>query len=886
MPSYLHSTLKQWADGAVVVTATRRLSRYCLQQFDQFQLQQGADAWPTPTALTWDEWIESEWRQLAGSDPRFGKITLLDDDQELLLWESVIERSIDRSRDQALLQVSATSRAARDAWRILHDWCIPFEKIGDPINEDTRVFLEWITDFRRLAGQRGWMCAAELPALLRRLLDEGTWQPRGKLIFAGFDHWPPARASLLENMVAAGVDVEKLRTPCVNKSKRVVSCSDLRQEFEAAASWARDLLNDGVTEPIGIVVEDLSEHRDQIEVVFDQMLHQGESIGQDDERKKAFHISIGRPLADYPVISTALVLLDFMSGVRPIQDATRLLHSPFISGGMRDSAAHARLDLELRRRGRQDVSLVDIRTCVESCDMQSLILDRNLARAGEYSWRGPRAPADWAASFVEWLSIFGWPGDRAPNSSEFQTIGAWRELLSRFARLNVVAPRMGVSAAAAAIRRMAKRRIFQGIAAPAPVQIRGVAESAGMQFGNLWISAMTDDAWPPASDPNPFIPYPLQRRFGSPGARAEEDLKRYEDLTQRLLDSAENAVISYSRSKGDQPLRLSGLFQSIAETPCTPYHAGLCERIRADLPVLEVVVDSTGPALDRKTLRGGAGLFKDQSACPFRAFARHRLAVADFPGPGPGLDAAERGNLIHDVLARVWREIGSGSRLAALSGGDIQAVLDRCIEPSVDRLKRRYNSMFISKILDMERARLKVLLATWLNVERERDDFNVVFVEHEIDASFRGLEMVLRVDRIDELDNGSWLIIDYKTSRSVTIKHWEGARPEEPQLPLYLLNIENAGHDVGGLAFAHLRTEANCFRGVVEEKSFADGVVVSDCWAETKERWGRVLSALADQFSNGAAAVDPRNPNVCNFCAVGPFCRIYDREAFSRAGYD
>jgi len=52
-------------------------------------------------------------------------------------------------------------------------------------------------------------------------------------------------------------------------------------------------------------------------------------------------------------------------------------------------------------------------------------------------------------------------------------------------------------------------------------------------------------------------------------------------------------------------------------------------------------------------------MVKDQAACPFRAFAAHRLGAEGLQFPHTGLDALERGTLVHRVLARAAMALAS-----------------------------------------------------------------------------------------------------------------------------------------------------------------------------------------------------------------------------------
>jgi hypothetical protein len=70
--------------------------------------------------------------------------------------------------------------------------------------------------------------------------------------------------------------------------------------------------------------------------------------------------------------------------------------------------------------------------------------------------------------------------------------------------------------------------------------------------------------------------------------------------------------------------------------------------------------------------------------------------------------------------------------------------------------------------------------------------------------SIAGLTFDLRLDRIDRLNDGSLLVIDYK-SGDVSPKSWELPRPDDVQLPLYAGFALDGEKRLGGLVFAKVR---------------------------------------------------------------------------------
>ena len=55
-------------------------------------------------------------------------------------------------------------------------------------------------------------------------------------------------------------------------------------------------------------------------------------------------------------------------------------------------------------------------------------------------------------------------------------------------------------------------------------------------------------------------------------------------------------------------------------------------------------------------ISGGTSILKNQSDCPFRAFAIHRLYSGCIDEPEAGMTAMERGNIVHKVMEFFWEK--------------------------------------------------------------------------------------------------------------------------------------------------------------------------------------------------------------------------------------
>ena len=167
--------------------------------------------------------------------------------------------------------------------------------------------------------------------------------------------------------------------------------------------------------------------------------------------------------------------------------------------------------------------------------------------------------------------------------------------------------------------------------------------------------------------------------------------------------------------------------------------------------------------------------------------------------------------------------------------------------------------------LQVEQARLHSVLGQWLNREMERVPFTVEEHEKDFLTQINGLQLNLRVDRIDRVDGGR-LILDYKTGK-VSPAMWDGERPDEPQLPLY--GVHGPVGDLRGVLFAQVRAGDMEFRGRVEDATTTlfkgldnRSALVSDpLTRETLDEWAKHSERPCGSVS-GRATQRSRRSNI------------------------
>ncbi len=918
----------EWFErGATVVTATRRLARHLEERDAHHRRAEGASAWASPDVLTWDEWLVRTTRALDGEQAP----VLLNETQELALWKQLIRDDLKQTKteDVTLWQDGPAARAAHSAHAAVHEWCMQ-DMSRDAISDDARAFLRWQEKFEQWCRDHHCLDRAVLGT--RLLVHLGTLRTRSPvlpemLIVAGFAAHTPLREKLCTALAGLGVRIVSMAMPDVGS--RVVRCqaSDSEDELLRAASWCRQKLLAGTdtgtsADPpnLGVVISNMEGCRDQAARIFEQVLGGFDPGLGPVNVARLFHASLGVPLAEHPIVTTALEWLEWLSGEADFETFSRSVRSPFIKGAATERAARGRFDLELRQTVSARVTPALLRSALGLARIKKhmpLALGEVVHKliAASTALDRPQSPAAWSVTFSEWLAIAGWPGERDLDSHEHQILKAWTESLERLASMSLLERACSARQAWLLVKQITSSLVFNPKAVPAPVQLLGVNEAAGLDFDALWVTGLTDDAWPRPPMPLPFLPVAEQRHLGMPEASWDASLKHARDTIARLKATAPEVVFSYSKKDDDEEFQASPQENDDREVRASPLIRDVPCAAADDLPseivrcpgaigdaqgVLEQVSDDRGPALVSGGARvhGGASLFRDQAACPFRAFAVHRLGSETIQPARPALTAMDHGSMIHDILECLWQEWRTQDALKTVTATPdvLKGQIVAAIETVLDRHQWRNPGVMSRAARELQRHRLFTLLLTHLEFEAARPLFTVVECEKKLEQDFHGLGVRVRVDRIDEIADGKHILIDYKTGVAEPAS-WFGEYPKEPQLPLYRALL---GDRVAGIAFARVRRgedERSYLKGLCDETIAGAGGLnpVSESraakangiasWSALVAGWDEVLKRLVQAIASGEAKVAPQ-PHACKYCDQQALCRIDERNVLNEVGKD
>ncbi len=876
------------ASGGAVLTANARASRHLHRVNHLGELEAGNSAWRSPQILPLAVWLDESWHTLIiqGAEDRLLLSPLAAEE----VWVRVLEEDGAGAR---VLTVRGLARTASEAWRLLWAYGDLNHLRNSSAYGDTRAFAGWAERFLRLAERNRWMDTARLSDAITKAVSEGTLSLPPEILFCGFDRVAPVMQRLVEALRSRGCQSEfadyasasddLLPFPLpASRESTLVEAETPTEEWRTIATWTRDAIAANSSIHINIVVPDVGAVRDVAEHAFRRVLAPESRGILTRDAVLPYEFSLGMPLSQYSLIRAALLILRWALEEIPLDDISWLLNCQY--WGDDDEWSRARADAELRRRGKSLRLQADMHWTINALnragslcrdkliDLQrtatQLRLNQKASRAGYTSWM---------EASEKYLAGAGWPGSTPLNSDEYQSQQRWQRVLLAVAHLDASLPKVSFREAFQILTRAAQSSLFAPESLDAPVQIVGANESAGLSADAVWFADSDDLSWPAAAQPNPLLPLHLQRSLKIPHSEIAADFEFSSAVTRRICYSAPIVFASFARQKDDAEL---------SESPVVSA-ARWSKRIRAlemHQHHPEQCVVETMPLLDRSHVpwqemrsAGGAQILKDQAACPFRAFASKRLRAQTLEEIEEGLGRRDRGNVVHKAMDGFWNEVTNQQHLLLLTEPQSLEILHRHITSALE--EHAAPDPWSKAFLDAESNRLMKLLSGWLQLERQRSPFSVAEREQGREAMVGPLKLSLRIDRLDDTAGGK-IILDYKTGKTST-RDWEGDRPDQPQLPLYALNID----PLGGLAFGCIGAKKTGITGWQDKEGvfFPEGdergKKMTHAFAEKVADWRAVLGNLAQEFASGEARVLPKNGSItCRNCGLETLCRVAETQ--------
>ena len=898
--------LPSLASGGGLLASSVLIKHAWRERFGRWQRE---TVWQAPAIWSWKEWVQELWQAcchdggdvLGENGEKHRAPWLLNDAQSMWLWQDILAQEIKDSRIRNDLALRAMQ-----TWRLCQQW---ESGCGKSWKEDKqqggsweqRQFWRWRERYESLLQERGWLDVACLENCLQGWLTRDGVRPGqlaekgglSEIWLAGFaNKLSPAGIGLLRALRSKGIRLRALPHQGVGELLRLDAglFESEEEELLAAARWARALALEQPELRIGLAM--LKPQEAWVRRLLEQVLQPGKLPG--DTSRSAFHISDASSLGETPLVSGALGLLRLQrQWVCDPEAISCLLTDRQVAGWQEEHWVRMRYwQCWGERSNLEDISLEKLPELLQDAQQLSQQVDDWLKWMKGLSQRA--SFAEWAGRFHKSLGLLGWMKQQPQaglDSVAHQALGAWSECLETLATLGLVHSRdVSWKEAWQALEGVVLRRNFRPQSPKGPISVVRLQEAAGLEFDYLWVLGLHSENWPLPEEANIFLPFSWQRERGMPGSSIQTCLASARRITARLSRSAGQVIFSSAAHVHGVPTTPSPLLQHLLPSAAKQLPAPQAAESRTieclwqSAPPLERREDAQAPPLAKTHLQGGVQLLRDQSACPFQGFAYHRLGLRSPSKSAKGWDAAAQGQLLHQALKLFWEKAGDSDVLKKTPDelkSDIQQAVAKAMET---------NAIGYSPWLQrQEQQRLEQMMWVWLQKEkdsRQGEAFRIHQLEYSLPIDIGPLQLTGRIDRIDQLEGGALFLLDYKTGTSASSQHWLGERPQEPQLPLYALQLAKEKKPLAGFGFAHIHEDSSSIKANFHVTESSQGQVLKISAAARKPppldellvNTGSKLDQLAKEFANGKAQVAPR-PQACQQCHLQMLCRVHQHSS-------
>lgn len=865
--SKLYATLN---NQSILITSNQRLARFRLQAFEKQQLKLGKTAWETPQVLPWSTWLRQQW-----TDANIG--LWLNKQQETLLWQTCITQD----PQVHVLNPKALSKQAMDARQILADFHI------DPsclqyAGEEHLALWRWQQNIQEKTEH---YLAFQILEALQQTQVTGS---QTHIVLDGFDSFSPAQVRYLEHLQQQGCSINTVTN---DQPKAVISLFKYQDEEVEIRQVCQQIRKYNVQHPkhtIAVLIPNLERIAPTIRQIFSEELAPSLSLESNaDEQGAYFNISLGSPLANQPLIQTALHFLRLTQQYSlDFQGISQFLLNPYVQGYNEEANQRTAFDAFLRQQNQYNLNTEQLLNLCQESDVDLSHLIHTLECILQQQQTLKNAPhkqllSQWLSLSEPFLDSIFWNSQSFTLPYEIAQHENWKTLISSLPALDDFCGFITWSEALSHIQEHAFEHVFRPAPGLANIQIMGLLEAANLSFDHAFVLGMDDATWPPAAKPHPLIPFDIQTQYQTPHANSEREWLYAQSVWQHIQHIAPTLSVSYASLKGGQEVQASPFVKHITEQAGSNHDSS---RYALDLQQHQAstsnIADTMLAITTDENIKGGTGIIKAQSACPFQAFARYRLRLRGLETPTLGLTAAEQGTLLHAALEYFWKHAKNSTTLLQYINQDS---LDQHIQAAAAHAWSAIKRLVPQDIKTLETKRLQQLMQQWLHFESTREPFTVTGFEFEQTVTLgtsSTLVLHTKIDRSDKTASGHHIIIDYKTGL-VSANKALGDRPDEPQLPIYYMASQASNSQVDVLTFAQVRNGEVKFEGFSQDadilpklKAYKPRNDQPEDWQALTEHWKDTLNNLADEFMAGEAQVSPKNAQACTYCEFDGLCRI------------
>jgi RecB family exonuclease len=419
------------------------------------------------------------------------------------------------------------------------------------------------------------------------------------------------------------------------------------------------------------------------------------------------------------------------------------------------------------------------------------------------------------------------------------------------------------------------------------LQVMGFLETRVLDFDNLVILSLNEDALPPAGHHPSFIPYNIRRAFGLPTFEDNNAISAYHFY--RLLQRAKNIYLIYNTevknfSGGEKSRFLLQIENELVKrNPNIKLtHRNLNLEVKeatsapVEIPKTAEVMKELSRFYEPLTLplkfakKFSASGLGSYIACQLQFYFRYIAKLKETREQDEYIEGGMLGTILHDAMHSLYMPM---KQLAERDFAQIISVAEKAVDESI---KRQFGDV---EALDGKNVLMRNVLVELITkiLEYDRKDLrSIKFLEEEFTMPVRlsdgnTVHLYGIIDRVDMFD-GNLRIVDYKTgtpdlrkAHDIESLFTSPAYKEQFQIFFYsmLLDHREPGHGIkaGLFRLKKLSEGINYINGgeVIRREQF-------------DEFRGRTQTILEEIFNPSVPFRQTEDETRCRYCAYKDIC--------------
>jgi ATP-dependent helicase/nuclease subunit B len=356
----------------------------------------------------------------------------------------------------------------------------------------------------------------------------------------------------------------------------------------------------------------------------------------------------------------------------------------------------------------------------------------------------------------------------------------------------------------------ADRMVRRPESANAQLQIYGQLEARLTESDRVILGGLVEGVWPPAPRVDPWLSRPMRHELGLDLPERRIGLSAH-DFAQLL--GTDDVILTHAAKVGGAPAVASRFLHRLeavagetrwdkAKSAGENYVRFAAELDQPD-EIKPIEQPAPKPPVATRPLKMSVTAIEDWLRDPYTIYARHILRLDPLDPVDMPLSAADRGSAIHDALGEFTQKFADA--LPPQPAQALREIGEKFFAPLMERPEAR--ALWWPRF-----QRIAAWFADWELARRDRIDRIAAEIKGEIPIPLdneRVFTLSARADRIEQRDDGSFAILDYKTGQPPTGKQVRMGLSPQLTLEAAILreggfgNI-HAGSSVGELVYVRL----------------------------------------------------------------------------------